>query len=71
MNIAVAVTAPVLAAVVNSPILLGKKLWSETRIALFERSVDTGSLIKRTGFAVSLTEAMGRVIRSRVIQGGY
>ena len=40
-NIAQAVTAPVLAAAVNSPILLGKKLWSETRIALFERSVDT------------------------------
>lgn len=40
-NIAQAVTAPVLAAGVNSPILLGKKLWSETRIALFERSVDT------------------------------
>ncbi|MGB0646152.1 MAG: glutamate-cysteine ligase family protein [Bradymonadia bacterium] len=40
-NIAQAVTAPVLAAAVNSPILLGKRLWSETRIALFERSVDT------------------------------
>ena len=40
-NIAQAVSAPVLAAAVNSPILLGKRLWSETRIALFERSVDT------------------------------
>ena len=40
-NIAQAVTAPVLAAAVNSPILLGKRLWAETRIALFERSVDT------------------------------
>ena len=33
-NIAQAVSAPVLAAAVNSPILLGKRLWSETRIAL-------------------------------------
>ena len=40
-NIAQAVTAPVLAAAANSPILLGKRLWAETRIALFERSVDT------------------------------
>ncbi|MEZ4432891.1 MAG: CBS domain-containing protein [bacterium] len=40
-NLAQAVTAPVLAAGVNSPVLLGHRLWSETRIALFERSVDT------------------------------
>lgn len=40
-NIAQAVTAPVLAAAANSPILLGQRLWAETRIALFERSVDT------------------------------
>ncbi|AUX19611.1 hypothetical protein SOCEGT47_000630 [Sorangium cellulosum] len=40
-NLAQAVTAPVLAAAVNSPLLLGNKLWHETRIALFESSVDT------------------------------
>ncbi len=40
-NLAQAVTAPVLAAAVNSPVLLGHRLWHETRIALFERSVDT------------------------------
>ena len=40
-NLAQAVTAPVLAAAVNSPLLLGHRLWNETRIALFERSVDT------------------------------
>ncbi len=40
-NIAQAVTAPVLAAAVNSPILFGKRLWAETRIALFHQSVDT------------------------------
>ena len=40
-NIAQLATAPVLAAAVNSPLLLGKRLWQETRIALFQLSVDT------------------------------
>jgi CBS domain-containing protein len=40
-NIAQAVTAPVLAAAVNSPLLFGKRLWAETRIALFQQSLDT------------------------------
>jgi len=42
-NIAQTVTAPLLAAAVNSPILLGKRLWHETRIAVFEYSIDTRS----------------------------
>ena len=40
-NIAQAVAAPVLAAATNSPLLFGKRLWRETRIALFQQSVDT------------------------------
>lgn len=40
-NIAMAVTAPVLAAAVNSPLMLGRRLWQETRIAVFQQSVDT------------------------------
>ncbi|NNF26997.1 MAG: CBS domain-containing protein [Gemmatimonadetes bacterium] len=40
-NIAQLVTAPVMAAAVNSPILFGKLLWDETRIALFQQSIDT------------------------------
>jgi CBS domain-containing protein len=40
-NVAQAVTAPVLAVAVNSPVLFGKRLWHETRIALFQQSVDT------------------------------
>ena len=40
-NIAQLITAPVLAGAVGSPILFGKRLWSETRIALFQQSVDT------------------------------
>jgi CBS domain-containing protein len=42
-NIAQVVTGPLLAAAVNSPMLLGKRLWHETRIAVFEYSVDTRS----------------------------
>lgn len=34
------ISGPVLAMCSNSPILLGKRLWQETRIALFQQSVD-------------------------------
>ncbi|MGM0574697.1 MAG: glutamate-cysteine ligase family protein [Myxococcota bacterium] len=42
-NLAQAVTAPVLAAAANSPVLLQHRLWHETRIALFQQSVDVRS----------------------------
>jgi CBS domain-containing protein len=42
-NIAQTIAGPVLAAAVNSPLLFGKRLWKETRIALFQQSVDTRS----------------------------
>lgn len=42
-NIAQVITAPVLAAAVNSPVLFGYRLWQETRIALFQHSVDARS----------------------------
>jgi CBS domain-containing protein len=40
-NAAQAALGPVLAASVNSPLLFGKRLWEETRIALFQQSMDT------------------------------
>lgn len=40
-NAAQAATGPVLAAAANSPLLLGRRLWAETRIALFQQSIDT------------------------------
>ncbi len=40
-NYSQAVAGPLLAAAVNSPLLFGKRLWHETRIALFQQSVDT------------------------------
>jgi gamma-glutamylcysteine synthetase len=42
-NVAQVATAPVLAAAVNSPVLLRHRLWHETRVALFQQSVDTRS----------------------------
>jgi CBS domain-containing protein len=39
-NAAQAFAAPVLAAATNSPLLLGKRLWHETRIALFQQAAD-------------------------------
>ncbi len=39
-NWAQVIAGPVLSATTNSPLLLGKELWSETRIALFQQSVD-------------------------------
>lgn len=40
-NIAQTVAAPVMAVACNSPLLFGRRLWQETRIALFEQSIDT------------------------------
>ncbi len=40
-NIAQLLAAPTLAVGSNSPMLFGKRLWHETRIALFQKSVDT------------------------------
>lgn len=39
-NASLLAAAPVLAVAVNSPMLLGKRLWHETRIALFQHAVD-------------------------------
>lgn len=42
-NVAQAITAPVLAVAVNSPLLFGQRLWQETRVALFQHSTDERS----------------------------
>lgn len=54
-NWAQAISGPVLAVSTNSPLLLGRELWSETRIALFQQSIDT-----RTS-AYSLQDQQARV----------
>lgn len=40
-NIAQALAAPVMAIAANSPLVFGRRLWHESRIALFQQSLDT------------------------------
>lgn len=40
-NIAQALTAPVLAISANSPLVFGRRLWHESRIAMFQQALDT------------------------------
>jgi CBS domain-containing protein len=40
-NLVQALTAPLVAISANSPLLLGRRLWHETRIPLFQQSIDT------------------------------
>ena len=42
-NIAQVLAGPMVAVSANSPIMFGKRLWAETRIALFRQAVDTRS----------------------------
>lgn len=42
-NWAQTIAGPVLSVMCNSPLLLGRELWSETRIAVFQQSIDTRS----------------------------
>jgi gamma-glutamyl:cysteine ligase YbdK (ATP-grasp superfamily) len=42
-NISIMLSAPIVAATANSPYLFGHELWDETRIPLFEQSVEIGS----------------------------
>jgi len=48
-NLAQLIAAPLLAACTNSPVLLGRRLWHETRVAVFERALDarSGAQMKR------------------------
>jgi CBS domain-containing protein len=46
-NWAQAISAPVLASAVNSPLLFAHRLWHETRIALFQHATDTRSHVHK------------------------
>jgi len=54
-NIAQLVTPPLLAGAANSPLLFGRRLWRETRIAVFQQAVDTRRV------STHLRESKGRV----------
>ncbi|MCC7388489.1 MAG: CBS domain-containing protein [Phycisphaerales bacterium] len=55
-NLSQLLAAPILAACANSPLLLGKRLWRETRIAIFQQAIDT-----RRVSAGAHRETVGRV----------
>jgi len=49
-NASILASAVTVALSANAPLLFGKLLWHETRIPLFEQSVDTGEGLKRVSF---------------------
>jgi hypothetical protein len=49
-NASIVASAPLLAVAVNSPFLFGRELWQESRISVFEQSVDTGTRPQRVSF---------------------
>ncbi|MBI5924759.1 MAG: glutamate--cysteine ligase [Aquabacterium sp.] len=57
MNASMVLSAPLTALSANSPFLFGHRLWHETRIPLFEQSVDCGSDVQAHGQRVSFGDA--------------
>ncbi len=55
-NASIIASAAMVAVSANSPFLFGKKLWQETRIPLFEQSVDTGEGQARVSFGSGYAE---------------
>ena len=58
-NAALMISAPLVVITANSSYVFGKNLWNETRIALFEQSIDTANLvapIKRVSFGSGYTK---------------
>ncbi len=67
-NLAQALAAPVLSIATNSPLLFGRRLWNETRIALFEQAVDTrhkGHHLRESSARVSFGK---RWVRNSVLE---
>lgn len=55
-NASIIASAPLLAVGVNSPFLFERQLWQETRIAVFEQTVDTGASVQRVSFGSGYAE---------------
>ena len=58
-NASLMISAPLVAITANSPYVFGKNLWSETRIPLFEQSIDTANPdapFKRVSFGSGYAE---------------
>jgi CBS domain-containing protein/gamma-glutamyl:cysteine ligase YbdK (ATP-grasp superfamily) len=67
-NVAQAITGPVLAASVNSPLLLRHRLWHETRVALFQQSLDVRSQSQKARGTRQRVYFGDRWVRNSVIE---
>ena len=67
-NLAQAVTPVVLAAAVNSPLLLKHRLWHETRVALFQQSVDARSVAHQKRGAPTRVSFGDRWVKDSVLE---
>lgn len=67
-NTAQAITAPVLAVAVNSPLLFGQRLWQETRVALFQHSTDERSRHQVTRNQPTRVSFGDRWLRNSVVE---
>jgi len=67
-NLAQLVTAPVLAAAVNSPVFLQHRLWKETRVALFQQSLDARSVSQQARGGRTRVSFGERWIESSVLE---
>ena len=63
-NVAQLIAAPVLAVATNSPLLWGRRLWAETRIPLFQQSVDSRPSGQARSMAARVMFGTGWVKRS-------
>jgi CBS domain-containing protein len=60
--------APILAAAVNSPLLFGRRLWQETRIALFQHATDTRAVRSADREQIPRVHFGRRWVRDSVIE---
>lgn len=67
-NWAQTITAPVLAAAVNSPLLFGHRLWQETRLALFQHSTDARSATQQARSQPTRVSFGDRWIQNSVLE---
>jgi len=67
-NMAQAITAPVLAAAVNSPLLFGHRLWQETRVALFQHSIDSRTRTQLARSQPTRVSFGGRWLKNSVVE---
>ncbi len=67
-NLAQVLAGPLMSISCNSPLLFGKRLWAETRIALFQQSVDTRSKTQHLRDAAARVTFGSRYIENSITE---